>query len=78
MYWWRRFDTGEVRRDFARICAVGLDSVRIFLLWEDFQPTPDRVAPEALERLVTVADVAANHGLSLVPTLFTGHMSGVN
>ena len=31
-----------------------------------------------LDRLVDVADVAADAGLSLVPTLFTGHMSGVN
>jgi endo-1,4-beta-mannosidase len=78
MYWWRRFNAEEVRRDFARIRAAGFDSVRIFLLWEDFQPTPDRIAQEALGRLVTVADTAANNELSLVPTLFTGHMSGVN
>src|SRR5262249_20700272 len=32
----------------------------------------------ALQRLVAVADLAARNGLSLVPTLFTGHMSGVN
>ena len=31
-----------------------------------------------LERLVEVADLAARLGLALVPTLFTGHMSGVN
>jgi endo-1,4-beta-mannosidase len=31
-----------------------------------------------LERLVTVADLAGELGLALVPTLFTGHMSGVN
>jgi endo-1,4-beta-mannosidase len=27
---------------------------------------------------VTVADIAARYGLALMPTLFTGHMSGVN
>jgi endo-1,4-beta-mannosidase len=32
----------------------------------------------ALRDLVTVADVAAEHGVRLVPTLFTGHMSGAN
>ena len=31
-----------------------------------------------LERLVAVADLAAGTGVALVPTLFTGHMSGVN
>jgi endo-1,4-beta-mannosidase len=78
MYWWRRFDAGEVGADFARIQAAGFDSVRIFLLWEDFQPAPDRVSDEALWKLVRVADLAARSRLSLMPTLFTGHMSGVN
>ena len=31
-----------------------------------------------LDRLIAVADLAAGAGLALVPTLFTGHMSGVN
>jgi len=78
MYWWDRFDAGEVRRDFALISEAGFDSVRVFLLWENFQPSPNKVSGRALDRLVTVADAASHAGLSLVPTLFTGHMSGVN
>ena len=31
-----------------------------------------------LDRLIAVADLAAGTGLVLIPTLFTGHMSGVN
>ncbi len=78
MYWWRRFDLEEVEQDFARIRAAGFDSVRIFLLWEDFQPEPHQIAPQMLKRLLSVADLAARHELSLILTLFTGHMSGVN
>ena len=78
MYWWKHFDEHQVKRDFARIRAAGFDSVRIFLLWEDFQPASDRVSKRALSRLVRVADAAHSHGLDLIPTLFTGHMSGVN
>jgi endo-1,4-beta-mannosidase len=78
MSWWSQFDQAEVAADFARIAAAGLDSVRVFLTWEDFQPAPDEVDPEMLERLVAVADLAGACGLALVPTLFTGHMSGVN
>lgn len=78
MYWWQRFDPEEVRQDFQRIRRAGFDSVRVFLLWEDFQPTPDRVSEKAVDHLIRVADIAAAHGLSLLPTLFTGHMSGVN
>ena len=78
MRWWSAFDLAEVEVDFARIAAGGLDSVRCFLLWEAFQPEPDRVDTAALERLVSVADAAERTGLALVPTLFTGHMSGVD
>jgi endo-1,4-beta-mannosidase len=78
MGWWADFDRSEVAADFARIAAGGLDSVRLFLTWEDFQPTQHEVNREMLDRLVTVADLAARAGLAIVPTLFTGHMSGVN
>ena len=78
MSWWSNFDRAEVAADFARIAACGLDSVRVFLTWEAFQPAPNEVDREMLDRLVRVADLAGELGLEIVPTLFTGHMSGVN
>ena len=78
MGWWSSFDLAEVEADFARIAAGGLDSVRVFLSWEDFQPAPGGVDRGMLARLIGVADLAAGLGLALIPTLFTGHMSGVN
>jgi endo-1,4-beta-mannosidase len=78
MSWWSNFDRAEVAADFARIAACGLDSVRVFLTWEAFQPAPKQVDREMLDRLVCVADRAGELGLAIVPTLFTGHMSGVN
>jgi len=78
MRWWRRFDADEVERDFARIAAAGGDLVRFFLLWEDFQPAPSVISDATLQRLVTVADIARRRSLQIVPTLFTGHMSGAN
>ncbi len=78
MYWWADFDPGEVREEFAMIRALGLGHVRIFLLWESFQPRPDVVDASALRDLRTVADIAAETGLKIEPTFFTGHMSGPN
>ncbi|MGB8330146.1 MAG: hypothetical protein WCE62_08445, partial [Polyangiales bacterium] len=78
MGWWTAFDPGEVAADFSRIAGCGFDSVRIFLTWEDFQPRPSRVDSTMLDRLVTALDQARSAGLSVMPTLFTGHMSGVN
>jgi len=78
MYWWSNFDAGEVREEFAIIKDIGLNVVRIFLLWDDFQPEPTRVEKDKLDNLVTVADAAAENGLGLDLTFFTGHMSGPN
>lgn len=78
MYWWSRFDAAEVREEFAIIREIGLNVVRIFLLWDDFQPAPDGVDGQALKNLTTVCDIAAENGLGLDVTFFTGHMSGPN
>lgn len=75
---WQRFDAGEVREDFTRIAGLGLDTVRFFLRWDDFQPQPDAVDPVMLDRLEEVVTIAAEAGLQTVPTLFCGHMAGVN
>ena len=78
MAMWRRLDAAEVVEDYARIAEAGFDCVRVFLLWEDFQPEPEKVSCDRLDALVAVADAAREAGLALMPTLFTGHMSGAN
>ena len=78
MGWWTDFDRSETLADFSRIAAAGFDSVRLFLLWEAFQPTPTSIDSAMLDRLVVVVDMAHQAGLGVMPTLFTGHMSGVN
>ncbi|HSJ87479.1 MAG TPA: cellulase family glycosylhydrolase [Anaerolineales bacterium] len=78
MYWWNNFDTGEVQEEFSIIREIGLNVVRIFLLWDDFQPEPDSVSREAIDNLVKVADIAGDNNLGLDVTFFTGHMSGPN
>jgi endo-1,4-beta-mannosidase len=78
MYWWNDFDPGEVHEEFALLRDLGISLVRIFLLWDDFQPTPDTVVPERLANLEAVCTIAADLGLALDVTFFTGHMSGPN
>ena len=56
MYWWSAFESSEVDEEFALIESLGLSIVRIFLLWDDFQPAPDRV--EHIGDLRQVADLA--------------------
>ena len=78
MYWWKDFDRAEVEAEFGEIAALKLQVARIFLFWEDFQPAPDRVSDRALGDLGTVLDVALAAGIKVMPTFFTGHMSGIN
>lgn len=78
MYWWSSFDASEVEDDFDLISSLGMAVVRIFLLWEDWQPEPDVVSPVRMADLGRVLDIAASRGLALDVTFFTGHMSGPN
>src|SRR3990172_8329012 len=76
--WWSDFDYAEVEAEFGEIHALGLGVVRIFLLWEDFQPQPNRPDDGALRDLEVVLNSAAATGLKVMPTFFTGHACGAN
>lgn len=78
MGFWRHFERDEVARDFELLAELGLDLVRVFLLWDHFQPSPNQVDRTALDHLHTVCELAGQHGLELDVTFFTGHMSGPN
>ncbi len=73
---WSQFDAGEIDRDFAALEDVGLRLVRFFIFWPDFQPQPDAVDEAQMRNLARIFDLAAEHGLLLMPTLLVGHMSG--
>lgn len=78
MYMWQRFDLGEMREDFAHMRALGLEVVRFFLMWEAFQPQRDTIDADALRRFDEMLQAIDDAGLRAIPTLFCGHMSGVN
>ena len=78
MAMWRDFDAAEIGDELSVIRLLGMTHVRLFLLWESFQPTPDVVDPVVLARLVALCDLAADRGLQVQVTFFTGHMSGPN
>jgi endo-1,4-beta-mannosidase len=78
MAWLEAYDPAVTRRDFGRAASAGFDSVRIFVRWEDAQRTPATIDAVTLNRLVDIADAALEAGVTLIVTLFVGHMSGVN
>ncbi len=78
MYWWKEFDEKEVKEEFSIIKELNLDVIRIFLLWEDFQPKPDIIDDKNMRNLSRVLDIASDLELLIIPTFFIGHMSGIN
>ena len=78
MYMWKRFDLDEIGEDMARIAALGLDVVRFFLMWDAFQPQHNAMDAGALSNFDAMMERIAEAGLRAMPTLFCGHMSGVN
>ena len=78
MQMWQQFDPDEIAEDMARLADFGFDSVRFFLRWADFQPAQYRIDHTMLARLERVLELIAAAGLRAMPTLFCGHMSGVN
>lgn len=76
MYMWRELDLAEVRDEMAQIADLGFDTVRLFVLMQDFLPQPAIVDNGMVDRLVEVARVVKEAGLDIVPTLIVLNMSG--
>jgi endo-1,4-beta-mannosidase len=78
MSWLAAYDAGVTREDFGRMGDAGFDTIRVFVRWEDAQPSVDHLEQGIIGRVVDAADAAGEAGLAIIVTLFTGHMSGVN
>ena len=63
-----QFDINIIKNDFRIIKKAGLNSVRIFVPYEDFGKAS--VKPEKLEKLKKVLDTALKENLKVVVTLF--------
>jgi hypothetical protein len=74
--WWQAFDRGEARDELAHVAALGCDTVRFCLRWEDFQPGPRRANSAALHALEHALDSSAAAGLRVVLALFPVALGG--
>ena len=77
IFMWRRFDRDSIEDDLAVIRDLGFSCIRIFPLWEDFQPKPRTIQAVMLDRLVELLEIAAERSLQVMVTLFTGYVSGL-
>ena len=74
-YCWNEWDLDAIERDLDAV-AVGVDHVRLQLIWPYFQPNPTYVSQSHLRRLREFMSVAADRGLDVLPSLLTGFLSG--
>lgn len=73
---WNDFDASAIARDLDSVASVGLDHIRIMLLWPYFQPNPAWVSPAHLARFERLMTLAAERGIDVCVTALNGFLSG--
>jgi hypothetical protein len=74
--WWEALDRVAVREELAQIADMGLDTLRVQLTWEQFQPGSRRIGGRAMRGLEELLDAAQSIGLRVAPVLFPVALSG--
>ncbi|MGZ3575491.1 MAG: glycoside hydrolase 5 family protein [Vulcanimicrobiaceae bacterium] len=75
-YSWGDWDRDSIRRDLDDIAALGLDHIRIQLLWPQFQPNAATISAEHLARLEQLLELADATALDVQVTVLDGQLSG--
>jgi endo-1,4-beta-mannosidase len=70
-HFWPEYDQKVIDGDFSRFAAWGLNTVRVFIRFDQFGG--GEVSPAALDKLADLLSRASNHGLLVIPTLFDFH-----
>jgi endo-1,4-beta-mannosidase len=73
---WNDWDADPIKRDLDAIATLGMDHLRILLIWPYFQPNPKWVSPLHLDRFDQLLTLMAERNLDAVVTALTGQLSG--
>lgn len=74
---WQNLDRSEVQEELTHIAALGCNTVRVCLTWEEFQPSANRVGTPAMRALEQILDAAQAAQLQVVALLFPVALGGV-
>jgi hypothetical protein len=74
---WGDWDRQSIQADLHDIASLGMDHIRIMLIWSELQPNSTYVRGEYLDRLAELLDMADAHGLDVEVTVLNGAVSGV-
>lgn len=73
---WADWPADEIRHDLDVVRDLGLNCIRFFLRWPDFEPELGRYDERMFARLDQLMGWVAERGLLAHPALVTGFMSG--
>ena len=77
-YCWLDWDRQAVADDLSGIASLGMEHIRIQLLWPLFQPGISTVSLRSLDNLRSLLDEADRAGLDVEITVLNGWMSGLS
>ncbi|WP_158883757.1 cellulase family glycosylhydrolase [Amycolatopsis anabasis] len=73
---WLDWNPHELDRDFRQMAEDGLNTVRLFVFWRDFEPEPGGFRMASFARLRDTVELADRAGLVCVLSIFTIWMNG--
>jgi len=72
MQWPYQWDAAEIEADFAQMHALGVNTIRLDLVWSWFEPRPDDYNPEAFRQMDTLISLANRYKIYLHPEMLIG------
>lgn len=76
VHMWQAWPIDEIQGDLNLLASLGLNCIRFFLRWEDFEPAAGEYDSAMFERLNDLLIWCAERGIYAQPTLFAPHASG--
>ena len=76
MQWPQEWDPTSIESDFRKMRELGVNTVRLDLLWAWFEPRPGDYSPAAFAQLDELIKLARRYEIYLQPSLFIGNEVG--
>jgi endo-1,4-beta-mannosidase len=72
MQWPYQWDPVDIEADFAQMHALGVNTIRLDLVWSWFEPRPDDYNPEAFRQMDALISLADKYKIYLHPEMLIG------
>ena len=72
MQWPYQWDPADIEADFAQMHALGVNTIRLDLVWSWFEPRPDDYNPEAFRQMDALISLADKYKIYLHPEMLIG------